>query len=169
MGACRIARAVPCLRAFDGGPDTAYSIAMKPVRVVLDTNVVVSGLRSRAGASYRVLSMLGREGFTPVVTVPLVLEYEKALCEPRVAVPFSPDEIRRYLNYVCSASDCRMVHFLWRPLLKDQKDDMVLEAAVNGQCRFIVTFNVSDFRGAAQFAVEPIRPRDFLIRIGELT
>jgi len=141
---------------------------MKSVRAVIDTNVVASGLRSRAGASYRVLSMPGRRGLTPVVTVPLVIEYEKTLREPRVRVPFSPEEVGRYLNYFCSVSDCRVVHFLWRPFLTDQKDDMVLEAAVNGQCRYIVTFNVDDFVGADSFAVEAIRPRDFLIRIGEL-
>jgi len=141
---------------------------MKSLRVVIDTNVVASGLRSRTGASYRVLSMLGRKGFTPVVTVPLVIEYEKTLREPRVRVPFSPEEVGRYLDYFCSVSDCRIVHFLWRPFLSDQKDDMVLEAAVNGQCPVIVTFNVNDFLGADRFGVEAIRPRDFLIRIGEL-
>lgn len=141
---------------------------MKPVRVVLDTNVVASGLRSRAGASYRILSMLGREEFLPVVTVPLVIEYEKTLREPRVAVPFSPEEVERYLDYFCSVSDCRAVHFLWRPLLQDLKDDMVLEAAVNGQCRYIVTFNIADFAKADRFALQAIRPRDFLVRMGEL-
>jgi putative PIN family toxin of toxin-antitoxin system len=141
---------------------------MKSVRAVIDTNVVASGLRSRTGASYRVLSMLGRKGFTPVVTVPLVIEYEKTLREPRVRVPFTAAEVGRYLNYFCSVSDCQTVHFLWRPFLRDQKDDMVLEAAVNGRCRYIVTFNVDDFAGADRFAVQPIRPRDFLVRIGEL-
>lgn len=142
---------------------------MKPVRLVIDTNVVVSGLRSRVGASFRVLSLLGSRGFTPVVSVPLVVEYEKTLCDPRLRVPFTPKEIELYLNYFCSVSDCRMIHFLWRPFLTDQKDDMVLEAAVSGQCRYVVTFNSKDFAGADRFAVEPIRPRDFLVRIGELS
>jgi predicted nucleic acid-binding protein len=102
------------------------------------------------------------------MTVPLVLEYEKTLREPRMRVPFTPAEVGRYLDYLCSVSDCRKVHFLWRPLLRDQKDDMVLEAAVNGQCRYIVTFNLDDFVGADRFGIEAIRPRDFLTRIGEL-
>jgi putative PIN family toxin of toxin-antitoxin system len=141
---------------------------MKPVRLVIDTNVVVSGLRSRVGASFRVLSLLGSNGFTPVVSVPLVVEYEKTLCDPRLRVPFTPKEIELYLNYFCLVSDCRMIHYLWRPFLTDQKDDMVLEAAVSGQCRYVVTFNIKDFAGADRFAVEPIRPKDFLVRIGEL-
>lgn len=45
---------------------------------------------------------------------------------------------------------------------------MVLVAVVNGQCRFIVTFNVDDFAGADRFAVEPIRTKDFPIGTGEL-
>lgn len=141
---------------------------MKPVRVVIDTNVIVSGLRSRAGASYRVLSLLGDKGFTPVVTVPLVVEYEQTLCEPRVKIQFSKEEIGRYIDYLCSVSECRKVHFLWRPLLSDQKDDMVLEAAVNGECQFIITYNTTDFKGSERFGVEAIRPRDFLVRIGGL-
>jgi len=46
---------------------------------------------------------------------------------------------------------------------------LVLEAAVSGQCRYVVTFNIKDFAGADRFAVEPIRPKDFLVRIGELS
>ena len=141
---------------------------MKSVRVVIDTNVIASGLSSRAGTSFRVLSMLGSTVLTPIITVPLLLEYEKTLCEPRVEVPFSPKEIAKFLNYFCSVSDHRVVHFLWRPFLRDQKDDMVLEAAVNSQCPFIVTFNLNDFSGTSQFGIESITPKEFLVRIGEL-
>jgi len=102
----------------------------------------VSGLRSTQGMSYRLLALLGGQLFRPVVTVPLVVEYEKSLCDPRIEVPFAKDEIRKYLNYVCSVSDCRKVYFLWRPFLRDAKDDMVLEAAVSGRCEYIITFNL---------------------------
>ena len=49
----------------------------------------------------------------------------------------------------------------------DQKDDMVLEAAVNGECRFIVTFNLSHFGGVERFGVTAISPRDLLLKLGE--
>jgi len=39
-------------------------------------------------------------------------------------------------------------HYLWRPQLRDPADELVLEAAVNGQAAAIVTFNRRDF-GAA--------------------
>ena len=140
---------------------------MSLTRIVIDTNVLVSGLRSRQGMSYRLLSFLGGRLYRPVVTVPLVVEYEKSLCDPRTEVPFSAVDIGKYLNFVCSVSDCRKVHFLWRPFLRDPQDDMVLEAAVSGQCEYIVTFNLRDFRNIEKFGIVPITPGDFLKEKGK--
>ena len=140
---------------------------MKLTRIVIDTNVYVSGLRSKQGMSYRLLSFLGGQLFRPVVTVPLIVEYEKSLCDPQAEVPFARDEIRKYLNYVCSVSDRRKVYFLWRPFLRDVKDDMVLEAAVSGRCDYIVTFNLKDFRGIDKFGIVAITPGDFLRKKGK--
>jgi putative PIN family toxin of toxin-antitoxin system len=140
---------------------------MKPTRVVIDTNIVASGLRSRRGASYRVLSLLGRTGFTPILTVPLVVEYEKTLREPRLGLTFSRSDIDKFLNYFCSVSYHQKVHYLWRPYLPDPKDDMVLEAAVNGRCPYIVTFNIGDFRNVHRFGIEALTPKMFLKKIGE--
>ena len=142
---------------------------MRLAKIVIDTNILVSGLRSRQGMSYRLLSFLGGRLYRAVVTVPLVVEYEKSLCDPRTEVPFSAVDIGKYLNYVCSVSDCRKVHFLWRPFLRDPQDDMVLEAAVCGQCEYIVTFNLKDFRGIEKFGIVAITPGDFLKEKGQQT
>ena len=140
---------------------------MSLTRIVIDTNVLVSGLRSRQGMSYRLLSCLGGRLYRPVVTVPLLVEYEKSLCDPRTEVPFSAVDIGKYLNFVCSVSDCRKVHFLWRPFLRDQNDDMVLEAAVSGQCEYIITFNLRDFKNVGKFGIVAITPGDFLKEKGK--
>jgi len=141
---------------------------MSLTRIVIDTNVYVSGLRSKQGMSHRLLAFLGGRLYRPVVTVPLVVEYEKSLCDPGTKVPFDANDIGKYLNYVCSVSDCRKVHFLWRPYLRDPKDDMVLEAAVTGQCEYIVTFNLKDFKGVDKFGIAAITPADFLRKKGKL-
>ncbi len=140
---------------------------MNLTRIVIDTNVLVSGLRSKRGMSYRLLSFLGGRLYRPVVTVPLVIEYEKSLCAPRTEVPFSTGDIGKYLNYFCSVSDCCKVHYLWRPFLRDPNDDMVLEAAVSGQCAYIVTFNMHDFKDIGKFGIVAMTPGDFLKKKGK--
>ncbi len=140
---------------------------MNLTRIVIDTNVLVSGLRSKRGMSYRLLSFLGGRLYRPIVTVPLVVEYEKSLCDPKTEVPFSTGDIGKYLNYFCSVSDCRKVHLLWRPFLRDQNDDMVLEAAVSGQCEYIVTFNMQDFKNIERFGIVAITPGDILKKKGK--
>jgi len=147
---------------LDNRDDTVYGITMNLTPIVIDTNILVSGLRSRRGMSYRLLTFLGGRLYRPVITVPLVVEYEKSLCDPKTEVPFSPVEIGKYLNYFCSVSDCRKVHFLWRPFLRDSNDDMVLEAAVSGRCECIVTFNIADFKGIDKFGIVAITPGDVL-------
>lgn len=137
------------------------------MRIVIDTNILVSGLRSKRGYSFELLSLLGSEKFQPVVTVPLVVEYEKSLMDPQLKVPFPKQDIENFINYYCSESILQEVHFLWRPYLRDPNDDMVLEAAVSGRCEYIVTFNIKDFTGVERFGLRALPPLDFLKVIGE--
>ena len=51
----------------------------EPLTVVLDTNVLEAAFRSRRGASFAVLSLVGTGCFEIAVSVPLVLEYEEVL------------------------------------------------------------------------------------------
>jgi predicted nucleic acid-binding protein len=52
--------------------------------------------------------------------------------------------------------------YSYRPQLSDAGDELVLEAAVNGQAEMIVTFNVKDFRPAKRFNIEVIKPGQLL-------
>jgi putative PIN family toxin of toxin-antitoxin system len=140
---------------------------MKVYKVVLDTNVLVSGLRSKRGASYKLLTLLGSGRFTTAVSVPLVVEYEKALVDPRTQVPFSRVDVGKFIDYICTIADKRKIYYLWRPHLPDPGDDMVLELAVAGRCDFIVTYNIKDFRGAEQFGVKILTPKKLLKLLGE--
>lgn len=131
------------------------------LRVVLDTNVLVAALRSRRGASFAVLSAVGTGTFEIALTVPLVLEYESVLLRPGL-VPSSHSDIGAILDYLCSVGHHQTVHYLWRPKLRDAKDDMVLEAAAAAGCRAIVTHNVRDFAQAESVRVVALSPGDFL-------
>ena len=139
------------------------------LRAILDTNVLVAGMRSRNGASFQVLSALVDNRFDIVVSAPLVLEYEAALLKHQPATAFSPREIIAFVDSICAIAQHQEIFYLWRPMLRDPRDDMVLEVAVAAGCETIVTFNERDFRGAERFGVAILRPNEFLQKIGGLT
>lgn len=141
---------------------------MRLPEVVIDTNVLVAGLRSRDGASFRLLSLVGSGRFGINVSVPLVLEYEDVLLRAQTGIPLSPGAISDVLDYHCSVARRHEIFFLWRPYLKDPRDDLVLELAVKAGCQFIVTFNARDFAGTERFGLEAVPPGQFLKRIGVL-
>jgi len=136
--------------------------------VVLDTNVVVSALRSRRGCVFQAVEATGGGWFDIAISVPVVLEYEAALMERRIA-PTTESDVQTVLDYLCSAGHQQQVFFLWRPLLPDPKDDMVLELAVAAQCDAVVTYNVRDFHGAERLGIGVWTPADLLKGVGLLS
>jgi predicted nucleic acid-binding protein len=135
------------------------------MRVILNTNVLVAALRSDMGASYTIVSQLPSERFQMALTVPLYLQYQNMLTRPEHMTGAStPDDIRNFLRYLCSIAHRQRVFFLWRPWLTDPTDDMVLEAAVASQSRYIITHNLRDFTGSGieeYFGIVPLRPQEF--------
>lgn len=136
------------------------------LRLVLDTNVLVSALRSRQGASFQLLSMVGSERFEICLSVPLVLEYEDVLCRQPGEVGLDRTQIDDLLDFLCHVGIRQDVFYLWRPFLRDPKDDLVLELAVAAGCHYLVTFNAKDFRGCERFGVEARTPQEVLAELG---
>ena len=135
----------------------------------MDTNVFIAALRSKSGASYRLLLLVGLGRFEVVMSVPLVLGYEAVANRMMAEIPIDGGGLEDLLSYLCGVADPVKIHFLWRPLLGDAKDDMVLELAVAGHCDCIVTHNGKDFEGGIRFGIEVISARNFLRSIGELS
>ncbi len=140
---------------------------MYKCKVVLDTNVLVAALGSRNGASFRLLSLLGEGLYTPCVSVPLVFEYEAVIKRKAKSLSLTDQDIDDVLDYLCAVSERRSLFYLWRPALKDPKDDFVLELAVESGSQYIVTFNVRDFEGCERFGIEVVTPRELLQRLGK--
>jgi len=134
-------------------------------RVVLDTSILVAALRSRRGASHRVLELVALGRLRPLVSTALFLEYEDVLMRPetRIATKMDVAAVEGFLHALASAMDGVDVNFRWRPQLTDPKDELVLEAAVNGAAEALVTHNVRDFHAAApRFGLRVLLPRELL-------
>ncbi len=153
---------------FDISHGTVYDIIAMNYRIVIDTNVFVSALRSRRGASYRLLTLVGSGEFEIAVSVPLVLEYESAAKRILASLPLSESDLGDILDYICSVASRRKIHYLWRPQLSDPGDEMVLELAVESGSDFIVTYNKGDFQGTDRFGIRVVTPKEVLEEIGRI-
>ncbi len=136
--------------------------------VILDTNVLIAGLRSRRGASFALLELLADEAFEISVSVPLVLEYEAVALRQARSLGLTHADIDAVVDFVCAQAHHRTIFYLWRPFLRDPNDDMVLEVAVEAQCTHIVTFSTKDFAGVEQFGLRVLTPGEFLALLQEV-
>jgi putative PIN family toxin of toxin-antitoxin system len=141
---------------------------MEQYQIVIDTNVLVAALRSHRGASHKLFMLINSGKFEINVSVPLVLEYEAVAKRLTGEIPLTERDVDDILDYICTAANRKRIFYLWRPFLRDAKDDMVLELAVAASCDFIVTHNKKDFQGIERFGLEVVTPKEFLEEIGEL-
>ena len=132
--------------------------------IVLDTSVLVAGLRSRLGASAALLREIAANRIELVASPALFLEYEAVLKREEHGLPLH--YVDGFLAELALCIYPVEVRFVWRPQLTDANDEMVLEAAINGQAEAIVTHNRRDFeRAAARFGVAVLSPAELLEQI----
>lgn len=137
------------------------------MKLVLDTNVLVAGLRSKTGASNPLL-IAGFQGrFIWCCSVPLFYEYEDVLNRAEFLLDsgITRNQITEFLEDVAATVTPVGIDFQWRPQLADPDDEMVLEVAIN--CGgIIVTHNARDFRDVpARFGLTLLSPAEALRRI----
>jgi hypothetical protein len=94
-------------------------------------------------------------------SVPLMIEYEAVLMrsEHLAAARLTSSEANLVLDALAAVCEPIALGFLWRPRLMDPGDEMVLETAVNGRVRHLVSFNVRDLGPVArQFGIRVETP-----------
>lgn len=137
-------------------------------RAVLDTDVLVAAVRSDRGASRVLLTAALERRYHVMASVPLMLEYEAVLTrsEHLAAARISTAEVGILLDAIAIVAEPIRISYLWRPMLPDPGDDLVLETAVNGRAEVVVTFNRRDFEPAsARFGFEVVTPAEALRRL----
>lgn len=140
---------------------------MSIYEIVIDTNVLVAGLRSRNGRSFKLLNLIGKGQFNINLSIPLLLEYEDVLTRQLPHLFSTKSDIADLLDYYCAVGREHKIYYLWRPTLRDPSDEMLLELAVKASCDCIITFNKRDFIGSEQFGIALYTPSEFLAQIGE--
>ena len=139
------------------------------MKVVIDTNVIVSAFRSRRGASYKLVSLLPSGRFSVSISVPLIIEYEDVLKRGSLSPSISEKDIGNFIDFLCHVGKPQNIFFLWRPFLPDPSDDLVLEVAVAGGCDAIITYNKRHFKNVEKFGLRILDPKEFLAEIGVIS
>ena len=127
--------------------------------LVLDTDVVLSGLRSTVGASRVLLLAVAAGAATPLVSVATVLEYEAVLTRPANlrAIGLDMTEVGRFLDDFIAHARAVAVEVTWRPSVRDPDDEVFFDLAVNGAADALVSFNRADYR-----PLHPSQPAPFM-------
>lgn len=135
------------------------------VRVVIDTNILVSALMSRENMCRKILRQVYQGRVVPIVGNALFAEYESLMNRDALYEhgPFDRNKRNIFLDNFLSQCHWVDIQFHWRPNLRDEGDNHVLELAVAGNAPVILTQNIKDFRGAELMFddVKIVHPRDY--------
>lgn len=135
---------------------------------MLDSDVLVAAVRSDRGASRILLTAALERRYPALASVPLMLQYESVLtrAEHLAAAHTSAADVEALLDAIAVVVEPVRISYLWRPVLPDAGDDLVLETAVNGRAGILITFNRRHFEpAAAAFELEILAPADAVQRL----
>ena len=135
-------------------------------RIVVDTNVLAAALISPDGPNRAILRRCLLGAYKPLLSNALFSEYEDVTARPAILerCPVGPEDVTVLLEAICSVAEWVSIFYLWRPNLKDEGDNHVLELAAAGNARWIVTNNIRDFsKGELRFPdIQIVTPSDML-------
>lgn len=138
------------------------------MKIVVDTNVFI-GACIGGGASSKVVEACLAGGFSPAISANLLFEYRDVLSRHDLFGKARLDEAQRALLLRAFVSRCewQQIHFLWRPNLRDEADNHLVELAIAANCSIIVTNNVRDFRQRDLMFpnLRAVKPEQFLEEI----
>ena len=136
------------------------------IKIVVDTNIFISAIISKFGASRRVIRGCLEGIYFPLMGNSLFNEYESLMNRDEIIKksPLTITEIEILLASFISVCRWTSIYYLWRPNLKDEADNHLIEIALAGNAQFIVTNNIKDFRGAELLfpQLQIIQPEKFL-------
>jgi putative PIN family toxin of toxin-antitoxin system len=123
---------------------------MSSSKLIVDTSVFISALIGSRGPSRELIRRCLLGDYVPLMGNALFAEYESVISRPSVVskCPLNTTEIMELLAAFLSVCEWVNVYYLWRPNLRDEGDNHLIELAVAGNAIGIATNNVRDFQGA---------------------
>lgn len=140
------------------------------IRLVLDTNVLVTALCNQDGASHLLIRWVLADKIILSASPALWLEYEAVIKRPEIRLRhgIAVENLDIVLDTLAAHVEPVHLSYLWRPQLRDPNDEMVLETALNAGADALVTFNTKDFAAAVKrFNLRLLTPSECVKFTGE--
>lgn len=135
--------------------------------IVVDTNVLLAGLMSSRGYSFCLIERMLQKKVDYLLSLKLFSEYWQTLLrhENLRKIPLSMAELETFMALVVQNATYQDVYYRWRPNLRDESDNFIIELAVAGNAQSVVTFNKKDFEETElKFDILIETPGDYLKR-----
>jgi len=137
------------------------------MKIVVDTNIILGALfKSREGASRKLIRYCLEGKIEPIIGEALFLEYEDVLSRKELTKKcvLSVEEINRLLDAFLSCCEWIKIYYKWRPNLRDEGDNHLIELAVAGRADYIITKNIKDLTsGELRFnQIKIVTPSNFM-------
>lgn len=135
--------------------------------VTIDTNVVLQALANANGASGYILQLVRHGEIRMALSHPELTEYRDVLQRPKLLqkLKVSAQESSDMIDMIAQVGEPYSIFYRWRPNLRDEADNMVVELAVHSQSLFLITNNIRDFAPANELKFDSFRvitPADFV-------
>ena len=136
--------------------------------VTIDTSVLFQAFHSRRGASFQILQKVRYGEITMAVSLPVFQEYRDLLSrdDVRKQLALGPEDVETLLQFIATVARPTSIRFVWRPNLRDENDNMVMELALAGGSEYLITRNTRDFlldTDLSNEEVTVVTPAEFLI------
>ncbi len=120
------------------------------VTIVVDTNVFIGAIVRDRGLNRELIRRCLLGEYQPLMGTALFLEYESVIERAEIIArcPLNQTEIFDLLAAFLSVSEWINIYYSWRPNLRDEGDNHVMELAVAGNAKIVATNNIRDFKGA---------------------
>ncbi|RLF60637.1 MAG: putative toxin-antitoxin system toxin component, PIN family [Thermoplasmata archaeon] len=131
---------------------------MTDIRVVLDTNVIISAIFWR-GSPYRVMKKALQRDFILVISPDILEEVSERL---KYKFDLPRDEIETLTNILLSYSDIVEPTTKVNVVKADENDNKIIECAIDGEADFIVTGDHHLLELKSYKSIKIITPAEFL-------
>jgi len=137
------------------------------MKVILDTNILVNVFTSpsRKNASYKIFELCLTKQIKPQIGSALFNEYEDVLSRSEILTlaKYTKEDLTIISDGFLNVCSWTKINYLWRPNLKDEADNHLIDLAVASNAEFIISRNIKDlYSGDLKFNFKPVTPEEFL-------